>query len=227
MVRVHLIRHGQASFGASDYDQLSDTGMLQGRILGKSRKVNGSNTVSGTLRRHIQTATAFLSEQSETVSITQDKRWNEFDYLDVIKAHRPDMETHAALVKEFANTSNPNKAFQKLYDAAVSRWASGEYDNDYTESRTAFRTRVRTALENLCADTPEDKSVYIFSSGGPISAVVQDALDLSEDATRRIERTMVNTGVTSLSLRGNTPRLITLNCHAHLQNQEAHYVTYR
>ena len=227
MVRVHLIRHGQASFGASDYDQLSDKGKTQGHLLGQSKNADKCYAVSGTLRRHLQTATAFLSEQSDPITIKQDKRWNEFDYLDVIKAHRPDLGSHDALVNEFANASNPNTAFQKLYDAALSRWSSGKHDNDYTENRTAFRTRIRNALEDIHNNAPKDSSVFVFSSGGPISAVVQDALDLSEDATRRIERTMVNTGVTSLSLRGTKPQLISLNCHAHLQNQETNYVTYR
>jgi broad specificity phosphatase PhoE len=34
MGQVLLIRHGQASFGADDYDVLSDLGWTQGRALG-------------------------------------------------------------------------------------------------------------------------------------------------------------------------------------------------
>ncbi|MFP2905716.1 histidine phosphatase family protein [Pyxidicoccus sp. 3LFB2] len=33
---VYLVRHGQASFGAADYDQLSETGLAQARVLGET-----------------------------------------------------------------------------------------------------------------------------------------------------------------------------------------------
>jgi broad specificity phosphatase PhoE len=35
MGTLHLVRHGQASFGAADYDQLSDLGARQCRELGR------------------------------------------------------------------------------------------------------------------------------------------------------------------------------------------------
>jgi len=32
--QIYLVRHGQASFGAEDYDELSDLGARQSRLLG-------------------------------------------------------------------------------------------------------------------------------------------------------------------------------------------------
>ena len=35
MTTIYLIRHGQASFGAESYDQLSPNGELQAKLLGR------------------------------------------------------------------------------------------------------------------------------------------------------------------------------------------------
>ena len=41
MSRILLVRHGQASLGAADYDQLSDLGEEQSRILGAALATQG------------------------------------------------------------------------------------------------------------------------------------------------------------------------------------------
>lgn len=53
-----LVRHGQASFGKSDYDNLSETGHEQAYVLGKDlahRGITPSLIVSGSMKRHRQT----------------------------------------------------------------------------------------------------------------------------------------------------------------------------
>ena len=59
MGSVHLIRHGQASFGSDDYDQLSPIGMQQSTALGMSWEASGwapTAAVAGSMKRHAQTA---------------------------------------------------------------------------------------------------------------------------------------------------------------------------
>ena len=41
MPALYLIRHGQASFGAEDYDQLSDLGMRQSQHVGEYFSAQG------------------------------------------------------------------------------------------------------------------------------------------------------------------------------------------
>ena len=38
MAVVYLVRHGQASFGAADYDVLSDAGRRQAAVLGRGAR---------------------------------------------------------------------------------------------------------------------------------------------------------------------------------------------
>ena len=59
MSSILLVRHGQASFGAADYDNLSDTGHEQSRVLGAALAARGvapDVVVAGEMRRHRQTA---------------------------------------------------------------------------------------------------------------------------------------------------------------------------
>ena len=53
MGTLHLVRHGQASFGSDDYDRLSDLGVRQCRRLGEYWAARGqrfSAVLRGTLR---------------------------------------------------------------------------------------------------------------------------------------------------------------------------------
>ena len=58
MGNLYLVRHGQASLGAADYDQLSPLGVRQSQQLGQYFKQKGLQfeaVLTGTLRRHAQT----------------------------------------------------------------------------------------------------------------------------------------------------------------------------
>lgn len=220
MARIHLIRHGQASFGADDYDNLSDLGHEQGRVLGAALRPNG-NSLAGRMRRHAQTA------QAAGVSPAIDPAWDEFDYLDVIRVHRPDLGSQQALRAAFASAPDPNAAFQEIFDAALERWDGGAHPGDYRESRATFRTRVRDGLDRAAQGLGRGDEVFVFTSGGPIGAVAQDLLGLSDSATRRFSRMIVNASVTTIALSRAGPQLLTLNSHHHLERVDARLVTFR
>ncbi|UWR01153.1 histidine phosphatase family protein (plasmid) [Rhodobacteraceae bacterium S2214] len=219
MARVHLIRHGQASFGADNYDALSAKGHDQASHLAKAVSLP-DRLVSGTMQRHRETAAPFGP-------VNTDAGWNEFDYLDVLAAYRPELNSPAALRAAFADAPNPKRAFQDVYDKATTRWADGAHDGDYVESRSAFRERVRDAMTTLVAELGKDDTAYVVTSGGPIVAIVQDVLGLTEHATRAMEHVLVNCGVTTLSVRPGHARLISLNEQQHLGAIDANLITFR
>ena len=58
MAELVLVRHAQASFGADDYDKLSELGWRQSRWLGEyfaERGIAFDRVVRGSLRRHAET----------------------------------------------------------------------------------------------------------------------------------------------------------------------------
>ena len=61
---IYMIRHGQASFGQSHYDRLSDQGRRQSEILGEfllRQGVRFDHIYMGTLQRQIDTAEQYLA----------------------------------------------------------------------------------------------------------------------------------------------------------------------
>src|SRR5574338_357101 len=64
MSLVYLVRHAQASFGAKDYDRLSELGRQQARWLGgyfAERGLRFARVLSGTLARQQDTARELLA----------------------------------------------------------------------------------------------------------------------------------------------------------------------
>ena len=73
MGTLYLVRHGQASFGADDYDQLSDLGRRQSLRLGEyfaQKGVRFDGLIAGALRRHKQTMAAILEGMIAGVPLT-------------------------------------------------------------------------------------------------------------------------------------------------------------
>ena len=70
MSLIYLVRHGQASFGAEDYDRLSELGQRQSRWLGEyfaERGLRFSRVLTGTLARQRDTATAILAAMDQAI----------------------------------------------------------------------------------------------------------------------------------------------------------------
>ncbi|MEO1798692.1 MAG: phosphoglycerate mutase family protein, partial [Pseudomonadota bacterium] len=84
MGEIILVRHGQANSTATDeesYDRLSDLGHQQAQLLGEHLRGLGETfdlVLSGTLRRHQETASAMGFEPDRL-----DPRLNELDYFNL------------------------------------------------------------------------------------------------------------------------------------------------
>ncbi|MEG1771365.1 MAG: phosphoglycerate mutase family protein, partial [Comamonas sp.] len=93
MGTLYLVRHGQASFGADDYDQLSARGHDQARRLGEYWRERGmvfDAVLVGTLRRHRQTLDG-IGEGLEglTAPVTSLPGLNEYDSHALLTAIHP------------------------------------------------------------------------------------------------------------------------------------------
>ena len=228
MAVIYLIRHGQASFGEADYDSLSDVGVRQSQILGRTlaRVLTRPATVTcGDMLRHRQTARACMQAVDLTTEWRTDARWNEIDHQRIISAHRPDYKSHDDMHREMKKAADPHQAFQSMFEAAVARWVSGEHDGDYVETWPAFRTRCREALEQLVARLPVGTDALVFTSGGPISAIVMDLLGMPDGG--RLSFAIVNCSVTKLLVSKSSVNLSTFNNYAHFDSEHTSLVTYR
>ena len=112
---ILLIRHGQASFGATDYDVLSDLGAEQLTALHRSLRdeTNVQALVSGDLRRQRDSARPWTRDGA---ALAIDDRWNEYDSDDVIRAYgESEVSFEASEGERHAATS---RQFQEALDVA-------------------------------------------------------------------------------------------------------------
>jgi len=236
VARLLLIRHGQASFGADDYDALSPAGHEQARVLGRTfaaRGIRPGLVLGGTMRRHEDTVAGLLDGLGATPPVAGDPDWNEFDFQHVVEVHRPLYRDRAAMTAELGRTADPARAFQEIFEAATARWASGNHDREYAESFTAFRDRVARALATTIGRLGEHRDIVAVSSGGPIAMAATlltagPAADTPTQATvwAALNRVTVNTGVTKLIAGRRGPSLSTFNEHQHLE-ADPRLLTYR
>ncbi|KAF0802631.1 phosphoglycerate mutase [Alcanivorax xiamenensis] len=222
---IYLIRHGQASFGAENYDALSDNGWEQSRILGRhlsEQDLGAPQAVCGSLRRHRETAEATLEQMALPKEWQTDQGFDEYDHKSLLHVHWPESADHQALSAWLAEQPNPRRAFQARFEEALQRWQRNE--DDYKETWPAFRERVLASLYSLANGLERGDSALVFTSGGAISVAIQHLLELADDALITFNRGLVNTSVTRLLVNAGRLRLATLNEHLHLRGE---LLTYR
>jgi broad specificity phosphatase PhoE len=235
MGQIYLVRHGQASFGAADYDRLSPHGVEQSRLLGAwfaSCRLGCGQVVTGSLVRHRQTAEACLAALPGAPAAADwrtDPGFDEYDQTEVRARHTPQMQDPIAAKDALEGEANPKKAFQRVFAQAMERWMGGRHDADYRESWPAFRERCVGALRRTIAQAGASRSVIVFTSGGPIAAICQEVMGLGNRAAAEVNFSLANSSVTKL-LYNSSGRigLSYLNNFAHLeQTGQAESVTYR
>ena len=230
MATMHLIRHGQASFGAEDYDRLSELGWQQGRVLGRwyARHTRPDLVVGGGLRRHRETIEALNEGYGGPLpEATVNEGFNEFDHLAVIRAYRPEWVEHQVMARDLAKEPSPRKAFQKAFGEAIARWIGGQHDSDYPEPWPAFKARVQRGLDEVVESAGGAQHVLVVTSGGPISAIAQRLLELDDRKAMKLNEVLANASVSRMLYSGDRRSLAVFNSFAHLEGEDPALVTYR
>lgn len=228
MATLYLVRHGQASFGSLNYDQLSKRGWEQGRVLGSwlDGRVRPGGLVCGTLQRHRETVEAIRQGYRDPLpSLTENPGFNEFDHRAVIERWRPEWADASVMATDLARHERPAKAFQEAFLEAVARWAGGCFD-DYPESWPAFKERVLAAFERTL-DEADAGDLIVVSSGGPIMVIMQHLLELTDETALGLNNVMANAGLTRILFSGKRRSLAVFNSFAHLEATSPKLVTYR
>ena len=215
MTAVYLLRHGQASFGAADYDALSPAGHRQAVVLGGElarREVDVHSVWSGTLRRQLDTAEAALAAAGIDLAVTKDPRWNEYDHLGLVPSGQPTGDT---------------REFQRLLDTAIEAWMTGGHAAGSTGTWLEFSGGIDTAVRAAFAVLPKGKAALVFTSAGVISAVCAALLGLPPAGYLALNRTMANAGITKLVSGRSGVSLVSVNEHGHFEGPHRGLLTYR
>jgi broad specificity phosphatase PhoE len=172
MTDIYLVRHGQASFGAANYDKLSDLGAQQSQWLGhyfKQRDITFDSVFMGDMVRHRETAEGIAKGIGSLPEANTNSELNEFNFQAVATAfltRYPDQK-----VPEGASRAE----YYRLLKKAMLAWAADELDHNLLdESWAGFEDRVATMLGAL--QTTEAKRVLVVSSGGAIAMMLKHIL---------------------------------------------------
>ncbi|NGP40634.1 histidine phosphatase family protein [Acinetobacter lwoffii] len=231
MTTIYLIRHGQASFGAESYDQLSPNGELQAKLLGRyfdEILKEAPYVVAGSMQRHQQTAQLSLDKCFPESEILTDSAWNEFNHQQVFARYEPRFNQPELLKQDVSEHENPRDYLGKIFSGAIARWTGDDYHHEYDESWPSFKARVESGLENLCDQLSKSRPRYavVYTSGGVISVAVGKILGLSPEKTFALNWAITNTSITTLRLVGNEPQLLSLNEHHFIKAQRPDLLTW-
>jgi len=221
MGNLYLIRHGQASFGASDYDVLSPIGQHQAELLGKFLAATGTrlhHCFAGSLRRQQDTARHALAQLPEPPALCTLDGFNEFDAQGVIKALLPGLlpgEPDALQI--LRNAAEHPAAFQRLFEQIVALWLEGAEGTGTTENWAGFLARTAAALEATLGRAGPGENIAVFTSGGVITALLHRYTGLAASEAFRLNWQIYNSSISHLRFHGTDITLASFNGHAHLQ----------
>ncbi len=226
MPTVLLVRHAQASFGSADYDVLSALGVEQAGVLAAAlarRELNVTRIVAGSARRQRETAAPVAADRG--LEIETDERWNEYE-TDQVLAH------HAEAAASLQGTGEggakiTSRDFQEVLDGALRGWAQAGSDTAAEQTWPDFLASRSAALDEFAAALGSGETGIVFSSGGVIAALGARLLGGHVDLFPRLNRVVVNSGISRLAVGRAGISLISFNEHAHLDESDPRLLTYR
>ena len=212
MAELVLVRHAQASFGADDYDKLSELGWRQSRWLGEyfaERRIEFDRVVRGSLRRHAETLAGIAQGLGRALEGAEDARLNEYDAQALLSAH---------LKGEARPQGGDRREHFRILREAMYAWTDGTLTGAPHEAFSDFRSRVLAAL--AAAREGRAKRVLVVSSGGPISTVLADVLGMPLRGVVDLNLQTRNTGITELQAGANRIHCVSFNNVPHLDRPD-------
>ncbi|MGH8457934.1 MAG: histidine phosphatase family protein [Nevskiales bacterium] len=223
MTTIYLLRHGQASFGSHNYDQLSELGQRQSQILGGHLQGLGLRfdaIFSGSLARQQDTARHACAQLAgELPALETDPAFNEYDADGLFRAYLPRvLREDPALAAAYQKLSQDRRLFQQAFIGVTRLWVEGATpEHGELEPWKTFEARVQDGLRRLNAAHGKDAQVAVFTSGGVIAAGTAAALELSPQRTLHLNWGIYNASITELKFRRSGPFLLGFNNITHLR----------
>jgi len=214
MGTLYLVRHGQASFGAQDYDRLSDLGHRQCAELGawmQARGLRFEGVLRGSLRRHRESLEALASNLPGLPDALEWPGLNEYDSEAVVRCVHP-----GELPRP--DTSEAYRQHFRLLREGLARWMAGEVQPMGMPSWAGFLEGVTSALDHV--RTRHEGNVLLVSSGGPIATAVAHVLQAPPATAIELNLRIRNSALTEFAFTPKRHMLVTYNTLPHLDHPE-------
>ncbi|MBX7078022.1 MAG: histidine phosphatase family protein [Nannocystaceae bacterium] len=244
-----VVRHGQASLFAADYDVLSPRGMAQAEFLGAYLREHGPPpqlVFTGPAQRQRETARlcgeAYAAGGRAWPEALVVPELDEHDAFGLVARAVPRLQ-HDAEVAALAQAASAavdakqrSGSFQRLFEAIMVRWLRGELDGldapgePPIESWPSFAARVQRGLERILDHDAPGIRILAFTSVGPIAVLLQRALATGDRESFQTAWRTRNSAMTTFVFsrareRGTATAAFTLdgfNALPHLPDASAH-----
>ncbi len=221
MSEIFLIRHAQASFSSDNYDELSELGVEQSRLLGAhlaEHDIRFDGVLSGAMQRHRQTLEQIPNVLGTGASVKTHKGLNEYDFRAMIEIY---CDQHAGDELVLARQTFPEdrKAFFRLLRRVLTSWSVDELDGA-PESWKAFQQRVADARDELQSMSSDARRIIVMTSGGAISMFVGGVLGLTPAGVFDLNMQLLNTSITRFYCDQKNIKLAAFNTVPHFASPE-------
>ena len=219
MGTLYLIRHGQASFGAADYDKLSPLGERQSVRLGAylaSRGLGFEAVLTGTLKRHAQTWAGIAHGAGLDLAPLRLPGLNEYDSEALLHSIAPEPGPRPP------DAAGVRQHFQHLRKALLG-WIDGTLTPVGMPTFIDFQSGIRAVLAGLQQEfgAQREARVLVVSSGGPIATAVSQVLAAPPTTLVELNLQIRNSAQSELVLTQQQLRLVSFNSVAHLDEDDA------
>lgn len=230
MIKITMIRHGQASILSDNYDQLSDLGKEQAELLGEylaSNNIHFDRVIMGPLFRHQQT-----TEGIQKGYLTRNMSFPEIETMEAFREHQGPAVVRALAPKlveegdkraiEIANmpmdTRNDKiRQHLRMFEYITKKWVTGIYDDVASDYQTwaAFTDKVLNGINDIVASS-KNQHIAVVSSGGPVSVLVGQVLGMSQEKIMEMNWMIENASFSEVHISSKRRSLRNFNCHNHI-----------
>ena len=229
MSELYLVRHAQASFGAENYDQLSELGHRQSRWLGEhlgGRGISFDTMVVGDMVRHHETLDGICAG----MDIDGSGRLvlpglNEYNFTGMIEAYG---KSHGddPIYQLIMQNPDDKRNYFRLLRKVLTIWTRGEIP-EVPETWINFRARVSDAQQKLQAMADEGTNILAIASGGSVSTLIGLVLGIPDENVFDLNLQYKNTAISHFFFNSKKMNLTGFNAIPHLDsNEREEYVTY-
>ena len=232
MSLLFLVRHGQASFDAEDYDQLSERGVEQARLLGvhwAELNLIFDHVYAGPRRRHRQTLDAVAAVYRERGLSWPDPielpELDEHFGYDVFTRSLPDLVQRDPAIRDLKDklrkdAETAQRDYLRLFQKVTRMWVRRELSPPDLEAWQEFRNRVQRGLAIMTEAAGSKKKIAAFSSGGPVATAMGMALNLDDEKTLELSWVVRNAACSEFLFSRGRFSLMTFNCVPHLTSPQ-------
>jgi broad specificity phosphatase PhoE len=227
-----LVRHGQASFFADDYDKLSELGEKQAALLGDHWARRGAvfdEIYHGPRKRQARTA-EIVGEcyrragqpWPEPIALPE---LDEYDLNGLTDKLIPELMAKDArfgeLVQAYQQSNGDAKrtaSFQRMFEVLLRHWQSLPHTVDGIETWLAFRNRVQRGLDHIRSRPGTGRRIAAFTSGGFIGTAVHLALGSHAASALEVNWRVRNCALTEFIFSRDRLTLDSFNTVPHLED---------